>query len=155
MAASRVLSAVVATSVAEVEDQVSLTQLRVLVMLATHGSLNLVAVAESLRVHRSNATRTAERLVVAGLVDRRDLPTDRRNVCLTLTPKGQRLVESVFEHRRAAIGQVISRMPASKRRALPSALESFAEAAGEVSEHPAGDIHWALGGLGATDDRAR
>lgn len=142
MAAARVLVAVAATSIAEVEDTVSVPQLRVLVMLATQGPLNLVAVAEALGVHPSNATRTVERLVVAGLVDRRDVPTDRRNVSLTLTAKGRMLVDSVFEHRRAAIERVIRRMPESKRRALPAALENFADAAGEVLEQHAGDMQW-------------
>jgi DNA-binding MarR family transcriptional regulator len=142
MAAARVLVAVVASSVAEVEDQVSLPQLRILVTLATRGPLNLVAVAESLGVHPSNATRAVERLVVAGLVDRRDVPTDRRNVSLTLTPGGQKLVDSVFEHRRAAIQAVVQRMPEAKRRALPTALESFADAAGEVPESAIGDLQW-------------
>lgn len=142
MAAARVLVAVVATSIAEVEDTVSVPQLRVLVMLATRGPLNLVAVAEGLGVHPSNATRTVERLVTAGLVDRRDVPTDRRHVALTLTPDGRGVVDSVFEHRRAAIGRVIARMPETKRRALPSALDSFADAAGEVSEEHAGDMQW-------------
>lgn len=142
MAAARVLLAVVARSVAEVEDQVSLPQLRVLVMIATRGPLNLSAVAEALGVHPSNATRTVERLVSAGLVHRRDAADDRRNVQLTLTKKGQRLVDSVFEHRRSAIEQVIERMPESRRRALPGALESFADAAGETPEGHLGDVYW-------------
>jgi DNA-binding MarR family transcriptional regulator len=142
MAAARVLVAVIASSVAEVEDQVSLPQLRVLVILATRGPLNLSAVADALGVHPSNATRQVERLVVAELVDRRDDPADRRHVSLTLTAKGQRLVDSVFEHRRAAIARVVERMPDAKKRALPGALESFADAAGELPEHPAGNIQW-------------
>ena len=142
MAAARVLVAVVASSLAEVEDQVSLPQLRVLVMLAIHGPLNLVAVAQGLGVHPSNATRTVERLVVGGLVDRRDVPTDRRNVSLTLTEQGQALVDSVFERRRVGIEAIVERMPEAKRKALPNALESFAVAAGELPEHPAGDMQW-------------
>lgn len=143
MAAARVLMAAVASSVAEVEDRVSLPQLRVLVMLDTHGPLNLVAVADALGVHPSNATRAVERLVVAGLVDRRDVPTDRRNVSLTLTADGQALVNSVFAHRRAVIERVLERMPESKRRALPNALESFATAADDVFEPHAGQPQWA------------
>ncbi len=142
MAAARVLVAVVARSVAEVEDQVSLPQLRVLVMLATRGPLNLVAVAEALGVHPSNATRAVDRLVVAGFVNRADLPADRRNVSLTLTRQGRALVESVFEHRRAAIEQVVSRMAESKRKALPRALEAFAEAAGEAPEVHGTGMEW-------------
>lgn len=142
MSTARVLAAVIATSVAEVEDRVSLIQLRALVMLVTRGPLNLVAVAAALGVHPSNATRAAERLVLAGLVDRRDAPNDRRNVRLTLTAEGQELVESVFEHRRTAIERVIDRMPDNKRRALSGALESFVTASGEVFGHGAGGIQW-------------
>ena len=143
MAAARVLIAVVARSVAEVGAELSVPQLRVLVVVATRGPQNLSAVAEALGFHPSNATRTVERLVSAGFLDRRDAPDDRRNVRLTLTKKGQRLVDSVFERRRAAIEQVVARMPESRRRALPAALESFAEAAGEAPEDHFGDMQWA------------
>ncbi|MGI8721983.1 MAG: MarR family transcriptional regulator [Geodermatophilaceae bacterium] len=57
--------------------------------------------AEAPGVHASNATRTVDRLVVAGLIDRRDSPADRRQLELTLTSKGRDLVESVMSHRRA------------------------------------------------------
>jgi DNA-binding MarR family transcriptional regulator len=142
MATARVLVSVVARSVAAVEDRVSVTQLRVLVLIATRGPLNLSAVAEALGVHPSNATRTVDRLVGAGFLDRRDAPDDRRNLRLTLTRKGQRLVDAVFEHRRAAIEQVVERMPESKRRALAAAFEAFAQAAGEVPEDHFGDMQW-------------
>lgn len=134
MRAAQVLGAVVANSVAEVEDQVSPPQLRVLVFLARQGPLNLAAVAASMGVHPSNATRAVERLVVAGLVHRRDDPTDRRHVVLTLTAAGQTVVDSVIARRRAAIEEVVQQMPQTKRRALSGAFESFADAAGEVPD---------------------
>lgn len=142
MAAARVLVSVVAQSVARVEDQVSLPQFRVLVMVATKGPLNLSAVAESLGVHPSNATRTVDRLVTAGLLDRRDAPADRRQVSLTLTERGEQLVESVFAQRRAAIRQVLAKMPANRRQQLPPSLECFAEAAGEMPEAGGGRVEW-------------
>jgi DNA-binding MarR family transcriptional regulator len=142
MAAARVLVGVVAQSIADVEDQVTLPQLRVLVMVATRGPLNLAAVAEGLGVHASNATRTVDRLVAAKLIDRRDAADDRRNVSITLTRSGQRLVDAVFEQRRSAIEAVLDRMPESKRRALPNALESFAAAAGEAPEQHPNAFQW-------------
>jgi DNA-binding MarR family transcriptional regulator len=141
MAAARVLVAVSAQSVAAVDDVVSLPQLRVLVMVASRGPLNLSAVARGLGVHPSNATRACERLVVAGLLDRRDDPADRRNLVLELTAAGHGLVRRVMDHRRAAIGDVLDRMPVAERRALVPVLRSFAAAGGEV---PA-DAAWALG----------
>jgi len=142
MSAARVLVGVVAQSITKVEDRVSLPQFRVLVMVATKGPSNLSAVAESLGVHPSNATRTVDRLVTAGLLDRRDAPIDRRQVSLTLTEQGKQLVDSVFSERRAAVQQVVAKMPRSKRQKLPAALECFAEAAGEIPEDDIGHLEW-------------
>ena len=131
MAAARVLVGVVAASVAEVDEEVSAPQLRVLVLTARRGPWNMAALAEALQVHASNATRTVDRLVGAGLVLRRESPVDRRNVELTLSRHGRELVRSVMEHRRRALEQVLRAMPAGRRRELVPALLAFAEAAGE------------------------
>ncbi|HEU0088728.1 MAG TPA: MarR family winged helix-turn-helix transcriptional regulator [Pseudonocardiaceae bacterium] len=119
----------------------TLPQLRVLVMVASSGPLNLAAVADGLGVHPSNATRACDRLVTAGLLDRRDNPDDRRNLVLGLTGAGQRLVEELMSSRRKAIEKVVARMPAEHRRGLVVALRSFVEAAGE---RPLTES-WALG----------
>lgn len=130
MGAADVLLRVVAHSVAEVEDIVSTPQLRVLVLIHSRGPQNLGGVAGELGVHASNATRICDRLVVAGLLARREDPADRRYIRLELTRKGTELVNSVLEHRRQAIAGVIAKMPAGRRPALAAALEAFAAAAG-------------------------
>lgn len=141
MAAARVLVGLSAQSVAAVDDVVTLPQLRVLVMIASQGSLNLAAVAAALGVHPSNATRAVERLVVAGLLDRGDDPADRRNVVLELTGAGSTLVDRVMEHRRAAIVKILDQMPVADRDALAAAMSSFVTAAGDLSA----DAVWSLG----------
>ncbi|GAB3434165.1 hypothetical protein GCM10027517_01950 [Phycicoccus ginsengisoli] len=142
MRAARVLMAVVAESVAEVEDLVSVTQLRVLVVAAARGRMNLGEVASALGVHPSNATRTVERLVVAGLLERTDNPDDRRYLALELTPEGRAVVERVMAYRRASILAVMANMSDARRRSLAGALEAFAEAAGEP---PRGEEGYLLG----------
>ncbi|AIY00512.1 Transcriptional regulator, MarR family [Arthrobacter sp. PAMC 25486] len=134
MRAARVFLAVIAQSVAEVEYRVTSPQLRVLVLIATHGPQNLGAVAADLGVHPSNATRTCDRLVAAGLLDRRDNPADRRYLLLALSAHGKELVDTVMEHRRTAIAAVMNRMPATLRATLGPALEAFAQAAGEIRD---------------------
>ncbi|MDQ3826301.1 MAG: MarR family transcriptional regulator [Actinomycetota bacterium] len=141
MLAARVFVAVAAQSVASVEDRVTLPQLRVLVMIASRGPQNLAAVAQALGVHPSNATRRCDRLVEAGLIDRSDDPADRRNLILQLTLSGRKLVQQMTEHRRAAIEDVLDKMPATLRGDLVPALLAFAHAAGEVPPSEA----WALG----------
>jgi DNA-binding MarR family transcriptional regulator len=141
MSAARVLVAVTAQSVTSVEDQVTLPQLRVLVMIASRGPQNLASVAQTLGVHPSNATRRCDKLVDAGLVHRSEDPTDRRNLVLQLTPLGRHIVQQMTEHRRAAIEGVLAKMPAALRGDLVPALLAFAQTAGEP---PAGQA-WALG----------
>jgi DNA-binding MarR family transcriptional regulator len=142
IAATRVLVAVTAESVARVEDEVSLPQLRVLVMVASRPGMNLGGIATALGVHPSNATRAVDRLVGAGLLDRRDDPTDRRNLQLELTPAGRELVGRVMDDRRSAIARILERMPASRRRALVPVLRSFAQAAGEMAEEAVWSLGW-------------
>lgn len=129
--ASRAMVGIVAASIAEVDEAVSVAQLRVLVMLQTRGPLNLNAVASALEVNPSNASRTCDRLLKLGLIDRRESPQDRRNVTLTLSESGRRLVDKVTKHRRAAIERVLRRMTPAQRERLAAALEEFATAAGE------------------------
>ncbi len=131
MRAARVLLSVVAQSVAEVEDIVTSPQLRVLVLISSRGPQNPGAIAADLDVHPSNATRTCERLVNAGLIERSEDPRDRRYLQLTLSPRGEELVTQVMDHRRAAIAKVVRRLPAATRKNLAEALNAFAEAAGD------------------------
>jgi DNA-binding MarR family transcriptional regulator len=140
MRASRALVGIAAASIAEVDDTVTVPQLRVLMMVATRGPLNLAAVAASLGVSASNASRICDRLLKAGLLDRRELPTDRRNVTLTLTDAGKALVDKVTRHRRSAITRILRGMGARERERLADALDSFAAAAGE----PFDDEHLTL-----------
>jgi DNA-binding MarR family transcriptional regulator len=149
MLAARALVGISARSLAEVDDVVTPPQLRVLVMIASQGPLNLGAVARVLGVHASNATRACDRLVAAGLLDRQDDPADRRNLYLQLTAQGRALVDGVMDRRRRAIAEVLDRMPALQRTALVPVLESFAEAAGE----PHDEHLWSLGWTTAAADR--
>ena len=123
LAASRVLVGVAARSLAPVEDTVTLTQFRALVIIASRGPLHLAALADAMGVHPSNATRTCDRLVATGLADRRDNPADRRHLLLTLTAAGRDLVDGVM------------RPPAGGDRADPARCRRGPRAAGHGA-HP-------------------
>jgi DNA-binding MarR family transcriptional regulator len=151
MLAARALVGISAQSLAEVDDAVTPPQLRVLVMIASRGPLNLGAVARGLGVHPSNATRACDRLVAAGLLDRRDDPADRRNLYLQLTEQGQTLVDEVMDRRRHAIAAVLDRMPALQRTALVPVLVTFADAAGEMEDEHLWSLGWTTS---SADERA-
>jgi DNA-binding MarR family transcriptional regulator len=141
LAATRVLVAISAQSVAKVENQVTLPQLRVLVVISSHGPQNLNFVAQALGIHPSNVTRMCDKLVEAGLIDRSDDPADRRNLLLRLTESGRRLIRTMDEHRRAAIANILAKMLVQQRSSLIPELRAFADAAGDIPDSQA----WALG----------
>lgn len=134
MRASRALVGITAASISTVDDLVTVPQLRVMMMIATRGAVNLAAVAAGLQVSASNASRICDRLLKIGMVDRRDDPADRRNIALTLTPDGQALIDRVVHHRRIAIRRILREMSPTQRDALATALDAFATVAGEPRE---------------------
>ena len=140
--ASRALVGIAAASIAAVDDDVTVPQLRVLVMVDTKGPLNLAAVTAGLGVNPSNASRICDRLIRSGLLDRQDSPDDRRNIALTLTAAGRRLVDKVMNHRRTAIIQVLRDMEPDDRELLTTALDRFATAAGEPLADDAATLIW-------------
>lgn len=132
LAASKVMSAVVAESVTPIADHVTLAQYRALLIVAAQGPINLNAVAATLGVHPSNATRACDRLVEAGLLARMESSVDRRRVELSLTGAGRALINAVTARRKAAIERVLARMSPGAREDLASALAQFSAAAAGV-----------------------
>lgn len=131
LTASRLLVAVSARSLAEVEDRVTLPQFRMLVVLSTRGATKLVALADLLDVAPSTAMRMVDRLIVAGLADRRINPHNRRETMLQLTDEGRSTVEEVTARRRQDLAGIVERLDPVQRLALVSALTAFNEAGGE------------------------
>jgi DNA-binding MarR family transcriptional regulator len=120
-----------ARTLAPIEEQLTASQWRALVVVAGRQGTALHEVATALGVHPSTATRTCDRLVAASLISRNDDPDDRRYLALTVTDEGRQLVESVYAARRQAIAQTLERMPVASRRRLAATLQDFAAAAGE------------------------
>ena len=131
LTASRVLVGVSARSLAEVEDTVTLTQFRTLVVLDNHEEINLNTLADLLSVTSSTAMRMINRLLIAGMVTRRDNPANRREVLLGVTDEGRQLVRQVTARRREEIARIVAAMPELRRDELVMAMRAFAEAAHE------------------------
>jgi DNA-binding MarR family transcriptional regulator len=136
MRASRVLIAIAARSLVDVEDIVTLSQWRVLVLISTRGPQTPGLVAEDLGVHPSNATRICDRLVKAGLVEKQENAADRRVQQIALTDAGGQLIEGIMARRRTMINAVMDDMEPHARATLASVFGSFAAAAGELAREP-------------------
>jgi DNA-binding MarR family transcriptional regulator len=134
LTASRVLVAVAARSLGDVAEEVTLTQYRTLVVLASRGPQSLAALAEAVDVTPPTATRMCDRLVRKGLIVRRHDRADRRLVRLTLAKSGQELVDAVTGRRRAEIAHLLEAIPYEQQAALVDSLQRLTAAAGEVPE---------------------
>ncbi|MFZ1063523.1 MAG: MarR family transcriptional regulator [Acidimicrobiales bacterium] len=143
LSASRVLVAVASRSLSDIAEDVTITQYRTLVVLASRGPQNLVGLADLVGVTPASATRMCDRLVAKGLIARASDLGDRRQVRLTLTKNGSRLVRTVTDRRRSEIAAILGSLDAKDQVVLVKALSQFASAAGEVADHEWFD-GWAL-----------
>lgn len=115
-------------------DEVTLSQYRALVVLASHGAITSGNLAELLEVHPSTTTRLVDRLESKGFVNR-SATDDRREVMLSLKPKAIELLGDVTRRRRSEIKAAISRLAEDKTPdQLASAFQAFADAAGELPD---------------------
>lgn len=140
LTASRLLVAISAQSIAGVDEAITIPQFRVLVLLSNRGPINLATLAGLLGVQPSAAGRMVDRLVSAGLLDRRPHPDSRRELLAALTDHGRQVVGEVTKRRRAEIARIVDKMPTPERHDLVRALTAFTAAGGEPAVSLDGDL---------------
>jgi DNA-binding MarR family transcriptional regulator len=131
--ASRALLGVVARSVSSALEVVTLPQFRVLVVLTTTGPIRLGALAEQLHANQSTFSRSVDRMVAGGWIERNPSPDSRREVVIELSPAGRDLVADVTARRREELATILNRLTARERESVAAALELLGRAAGESS----------------------
>jgi DNA-binding MarR family transcriptional regulator len=140
MTASRLLVAISARSIGQVDETITIPQFRTLVILASRGPINLATLAGLLGVQPSATGRMVDRLVAAGLIDRLPHPTSRRELLAALTRRGRDVVRRVTAHRRAEIAAIVEKMPPPEGHGLVRALTAFTVAGGEPDVQLDADI---------------
>ena len=150
MTATRALVGLAARSLAEVSDDVSLAQYRVLVLLDGLGPQTMGQLAEYLGVNPSTVTRVFDVLVDKRFIRRRSAEGNRRSVRAELTALGRKRVDQVMSRRRQLIEAALARMTPEAQERLVRSLAEFAEAAGELSDH-AWTLGWSIKGRDAED----
>jgi DNA-binding MarR family transcriptional regulator len=134
LSVGRVMVALAARSLADLDADVTLPQYRALVVLASRGPQRVVDISAELNVNPSTGTRMCDRLVRKQLARRARSSTDRREVRLTLTAAGRHLVEEVTQRRRTELINLVKAVPTPARAALTDALRALSAAAGDVPE---------------------
>lgn len=141
LTASRAMLGIVARSLGEALEMVTLPQFRVLVILSGSSPLRMGALAARVNAVPSTFSRSIDRMVAGEWVRRIESPENRREVLIELTPRGERLVSRVTEHRRKELAEILDRLSDHDRRSVEEAFAAFARAAGE----PSADALLALG----------
>ena len=129
-----VLVAVAARSLADAGEDVTLTQYRSLVVLASRGPKTVAELADLVAVTPPTASRLCDRLVKKGLIRRRAGRHDRREVHIALTQTGRELIDTVTARRRGEIAGLLAAIPLETQHSVVTALTQLAEVAGEVPE---------------------
>ena len=140
LAASRALVGVAASSIAVLDDDITLPQFRALVLVANGGVRGPGDLAVALGVHPSNATRVVDRMVAKELLERTESEHDRRTISLSVGRAGRAALQRVTEKRQTEIEEILSRLPVGDAAEVAKAFAQFATAAGEAA-----DEAWRLG----------
>jgi len=91
----------------------------------SQGDASVSALADCMRVSRPNVSRAVDDLVNNGLVNRKRDPDDRRNIHLSLTEKGKKMIKNLHKKYGRILADQFSILSDEELRVLSSALESM------------------------------
>ena len=134
LTASRTLIAISQQSLGGTAEETTIAQYRALVVLASRGPQRLVDMAAALQVTPSTAGRMCDRLVRKSMIRRHRARADRREVLISITPAGRRVVDQATAARRDLLADILGRLPVVQQADVATALRAFAAAAGEVPD---------------------
>jgi DNA-binding MarR family transcriptional regulator len=123
LAAVRVVTGISVRAAAEAGN-LSTVQLRALTLLQRLREANLVGLADAMGISVSTASRMVDRLVAAHWVRRVPSPSNRREVIVSLTAGGHRILEHYDELRLRAVHQCLDAAAPAVRSSLVEALRS-------------------------------
>lgn len=117
------------------DEQLVLSQVKLLLLVGRPGQrFKVTDVADFLGVTNAAASRSIDRLVQRGLIDRTVSKEDRRAVDLALTAESERLLERFQEVRNRELLRVLGEYPEDKLRAVISLLDELSVRLAELEE---------------------
>ncbi|MEQ0565301.1 MarR family transcriptional regulator [Amycolatopsis sp. NEAU-NG30] len=96
--------------------------------------LTLAEIARWMLAGNSTMTSRLDRLVAAGLVDRRQNPANRRTALIRLTPRGLALADEAFTAELAAQEDMVRGLSEPDRRELACLLRRLCRSMGEIPD---------------------
>ena len=117
--------------------EASLVQLRALTVLDDADGANLMQLADGMGVTVSTTSRLVDRLVAAGLVDRRPSEVTRREVSITLTAAGESVLHRYDDLRLRELRGRLSRLEPDRRDVVLHGLRELVSTTPEPVPSPA------------------
>ena len=111
----------------------SMSQMKVLMLLSGLGEARMSDLAPRLGISLSTLSSLVERLVEADLAQRREDPRDRRNVLVSLTPAGAALLDSFQELGVRHMRELLMQLDAEGIHAVNHALDLMVAAARRIT----------------------
>jgi DNA-binding MarR family transcriptional regulator len=131
---AQLLIRVAATTLEQLAPDLNLSEFRALALLQSLGPQRLIDIAAALDVTPTTATRIADKLTAAGLVERVRLSRDRREIHLAISSAGTALVGALAATRRQHLSDKLTSVSTG---ALTSTLDTLRTLAGQTVPLPA------------------
>ncbi len=104
---------------------ITVKQIKVMLILSRRGQETVTALAHSLDVHISTVTGILDRLVQQKLVQREEDPRDRRHVISRLTPEGDEVLRRLYGAGQDDLARHLEALDADDLRALERGLRAL------------------------------
>jgi DNA-binding MarR family transcriptional regulator len=106
-------------------ERLPMAQVEILQRLAEEPGLRVSALAARHRLATNTVSNLIQQMVLAGLVERREDPRDRRAVTLDLTAAGGEQLRGWLAANNRRLDTALRELPATDRRAILAALPSL------------------------------
>lgn len=97
-------------------DELTFPQMEVLQFIGPTGSKNMESIAKHLHIAPPSATALVEKMEKKQLVVRKKDSTDRRVVCIELTPKTKKQIQHFWKQKEEMIEQLLSKLSDTDRK---------------------------------------
>ena len=131
---SRAILSIAVKSLNEIEETITISQYRILVILGGRGDLPMSEIVKETSLAPASATRLCDDLLEKGFIERRAHPNDRRQVIVAITERGSLLLKRVTDSRRQMIREVVANLSEDDLKEVEEGFQLFANASPEPDE---------------------